>query len=822
MDSRSVQQTFWGVLAFGLIAGAVPAAGDDTKTVDFARQVFPLLRERCFRCHEGRNARAGIRLDLRAELTGDTGRDPLVAIGQSADSRLIEIVSGRDPALRMPPQGAPLKPEEVSLLARWIDGGLAWDASLLPEREPGREHWAFQPVRRPAVPVVDDGGWSRTPIDHFVAAAHRSRSVTPAKEASRRVLIRRMFLDLWGLPPTWGDVQEFLADERSDAVECLVERLLADPRYGERWGRHWLDAARWAESEGFESNHPRPFAWRYRDYVVRSFNSDQGFDRFVSQQIAGDELPDLADENLIATGFLAAARISSNEEDKWLQRNDVSVDIVNAVGSALLGLTWHCAQCHDHKFDPFSARDYYALHAFFARGLPLNVGLSDPALHREYERGRRPEYDLAVALQRTLFEQARERFVSEVRAQLAPDELRIYELPDDRRTPEEELQFRKIGLKFQKTAGEVEKRIDPANHRLYDELKQRIGELTSQLPPAPQTFAFYSPVTSPHPLTVFPSVGFYPLPYDPDELRRLQTYVMVRGDVHLIGEEVHPDYPEVLRPSPSTPLPRSRRDLADWLTRREQPLVPRVWVNRIWQHHFGRGLVATPEDFGVRGARPTHPELLEWLAAEFIERGWSTKHIHRLILTSAVYRQSAETSPNARDVDPDNHWMTRWMTRRLEAEALRDAWLAAAGELDLQSGGPSVPVEQREASLRRSLYLFQRRGQAPDVQRLFDGPQECAASIARRDVSTSPLQSLYLLNSEFSILRAQSLTRQLQGSALEPAASIAAAFRRILLREPDAEELAAALELWNCSGDAVPLELLCQALLNLNEFNFLE
>lgn len=805
-----------------MLASPAPSFAAEPTPVDFGRQIVPLLQEKCFRCHEGRAARAGVRLDLRAELIGETGRDPLVMKGASKKSRLIELVSSNDATLRMPAKGPALKSEEVALLARWIDEGLAWDASLLPERDAGRGHWAFQPLRRSALPAVENDTWSRTPIDHFVIAAQRSHGTTPAKEASRRVLVRRLYFDLWGLPPSYDEVAAFLADERPDAVERLVDRLLADARYGERWGRHWLDVARWAESEGFESNHPRPFAWRYRDYVVQAFNDDKPFDQFVRQQIAGDELLEYSDENLIATGFLAAARISSNEEDKYLQRNDVTVDVVNSVGSALLGLTLHCAQCHDHKFDPLSARDYYALSAFFSRGMPLNIGLKEAALREDYEHRRRPEYDQAVVLRQTLFEQARQRLQAATRAQLAPEELRIYEMPADQRSPQEELQARKISLKFQKLNGQIEKEIDPADRKLYDELKKRIGEMAPHAPAMPQTFAFYSPVTSPHALEVLPSIGFYPLPYDPVDLRRQKTYVLLRGEVQQLGEEVQPDFPEVLRGEAAVSSPRTRRDLADWLTRRDQPLVPRVWVNRLWQHHFGRGLVATADDFGIRGSRPTHPELLDWLATELVEHGWSTKHIHKLIVTSAAYRQSAAASPETRKRDPGNRWLTRWMPRRLEAEALRDAWLAASGELDLKIGGTSVPIDQREKSLRRSLYLLQRRGDAPDMQRLFDGPQECAASVARRDVSTSPLQSLYLLNSEFVVGRSRALAALIAESAGEPAAQVAAAFRRILLREPDAEELNAALDLEKSSAGAPVLESLCQALLNLNEFSYVE
>lgn len=822
------------VWIFGFGSGA-KANSNDVPRDHFTRQVAPLLRERCFRCHEGRDAKAGTRLDLRDELLGKTGQSPLVVVGNSAASRLIQVVSGSDAKLKMPPEGAALSREEIGVLKKWIDEGFAWDGTVLPENESARDHWAFQPVRRADVPPIQNDEWSRSPVDRFVVAEWRSRQLSPTNETSRRNLIRRMSLDLLGLLPSWDETETFVEDQRPDAVERLFDRLLANPRYGERWGRHWLDVARWAESEGFESNHPRAFAWRYRDYVVRSLNHDQPFDQFITQQIAGDELPEYSDENLIATGYLAAARISSNEEDKWLQRNDVIVDVVNAVGSGLLGLTLHCAQCHDHKFDPVSARDYYSLHAFFATGMPLNAGLRDPELQRDFDQRKNPEFEAAVALQRALFEQGRRRAAEATRGKLNAVELAAYDKPANLRSRDEELLARQVSLKFQKTMGEAERNIDPADRKLYDELKKRIGEMSSRRVPPPQTFAFYSPVTSPHRVEVLPSLGFYPLPFEPVELARQRQYVMVRGDVHQIGEPVSPAFPEALRGDSATPPARTRRDLAAWLTRPDNPLVSRVWANRVWQYHFGLGLVATSDDYGFRGARPSHPQLLDWLAAELLDHQWSTKRLHRQIVTSAAYRLSAESNESVRRADPDNRWLTRWSVRRLESETIRDVWLATSGELDLAIGGASVPLEQREMARRRSLYLFQRRGQAAESQRLFDGPQECSSSVARRDVSTSPLQSLYLLNSEFSTRQAGALAKQIESSVAAFVSkskvdspnevqrqSIVAAFQKILLRDPRPSELAAAETFWNRSPESDRLPRLCQSLLNLNEFLYLE
>jgi len=825
---------------------------------NFRRDVYPLLQSRCFECHRGFDADSGVRLDLREEILGETTGKPLAIPGDSKRSRLHELVSGRDPDKRMPPEGNRLTAEEMALLGRWIDAGLPWDDALLPPVAPESDHWAFQAVKRPAVPSLSLNSDLANPIDAFVAANQQEAGLAFAPEADRRTLIRRLYFDLLGLPPSPEEVDAFVSDQRPDASERLVDCLLASPQHGERWGRHWLDIARWAESEGFESNHPRPFAWRYRDYVVDSSNRDRPFDQFIVQQIAGDELPEYSDENLIATGFLAAARISSNEEDKWLQRNDVNVDIVNAVGSALLGVSLHCAQCHNHKFDPFPARDFYRLQAFFVRGQPANIRLRDAdSASDDFEKQR--HYEAAVDERERLLALGRQHYVEWERERLSDAQRQAVDTPLDQRTIEQELLARKVALTFERTANEYEKHIPESNRARYGELKKQIAELEKERSLVPQTFAYYSPVQSPHKLEVLPSLGFYPLPFDSDFFTRVRPYVMVRGDVHAIGLHVQPGWPKVLA-GPPVGVPPSggveesrlkpelqlrRTDLARWLADRNNPLVARVWANRIWHYHFGRGIVATTDDFGVKGAAPTHPELLDWLAAELVDSGWSTKHLHRLIVTSRTYRQTSRVGVPAlagppeggTPTDPDNRLLTRFTPRRLEAETLRDAMLSATGELDLSLGGGSVPIEQREKSPRRSLYLFQKRGQASEMQTLFDGPNECSAICGSRLVSTSPLQSLYLLNSQFSSDRAERLSEIVRArSGDDSDCQIDDAFRIVLQRVPTEEERRAAKQLLVTdvpvgvppSGGAEEdrlkpgLQLLCQALLNLNEFAYLE
>ncbi|MBC7816919.1 MAG: DUF1549 domain-containing protein, partial [Planctomycetaceae bacterium] len=541
----------------GIVVGTVIAdepAVTKSKSLDFRRDVFPILSRRCWECHLGGDASAGIRLDVREEWLGETTGRPLVIIGKSDRSRVIEVLEARDPKIVMPAVGERLKPAEIATLRKWIDNGLTWDDELLPTPKVKSDHWAFQPVRRATVatggsPVVSGTGEppvATNPIDVFIAAKHRELGVTPADEADRRTLIRRLSLDLLGLPPSRDDVEEFVNDSRPDAYEQLVDRLLASPAYGERWARHWLDVARWAESEGYESNHSRPFAWRYRDYVINAFNSDKPFDEFVRQQIAGDELQPYSDENLIATGFLSAARISSNEEDKWRQRNDVLVDITNATANAFLGLTMQCAQCHNHKSDPITTRDYYRLQAYFVTGQPIDVALRDPALRRDFDSRRPPEYEPALALRESLLESARRHFNDEVRRSLTSDERSAYDTPAEQRELEQERLARLVDLKFQASVNVLDRYIPDSDRKLYDEIKRKITEIEKTSPRIPQTFAYYSPATSPHRLDVLPSIGFYPLPFDRDALPRERGSVKIRGDVHGIGPTVTAGVPAVL------------------------------------------------------------------------------------------------------------------------------------------------------------------------------------------------------------------------------------------------------------------------------------
>ena len=847
--------------ALAILSVLVSASlGEESKSLkpaklDFRRDVFPILSRRCWECHLGGDASSGIRLDVREEWLGETTGRPLVVIGKSHRSRVIEVLEGRDPKVVMPAEGDRLKPAEIKLLRKWIDDGFDWDDEFLPTPKVKSDHWAFQPVatRGSRVPAAREPRAATNAIDAFIG--------TTTDETDRRTLIRRLSLDLLGLPPSRDDVEEFVADTQPHAYEQLVDRLLASPAYGERWARHWLDVARWAESEGYESNHPRPFAWRYRDYVINAFNGNKPFDEFVRQQIAGDELQPYSDENLVATGFLAAARISSNEEDKWRQRNDVLVDITNATANAFLGLTMQCAQCHNHKSDPITTRDYYRLQAYFVTGQPIDVALRDPILRREFESRRPPEYEPALALRESLLESARRRFHDEVRQSLMPEERSAYDTPAEQREIEQERLARLVDLKFQASVNVLDRYIPESDRKLYDEIKRKIVEIEKTSPRIPQTFAYYSPATSPHRLDVLPSIGFYPLPFDREVLPRERGGIKIRGDVHNIGPVVSADVPSVLRQgsgvqnsklaeagsgthaASSRPILNlepptlfgTRLELANWLTDPRHPLTARVWVNRLWQWHFGTGLVATSDDFGVRGAKPSHPELLDWLASELIDSGWSTKHIQRLIVTSRAYRMRSKVDESHRDSN-SSHGVTRllWSRRRVEAEVLRDTQLAVAGLLERRIGGPSVPMDARESANRRNLYLFQKRGQPPSMQGLFDGPNEASESCPQRHVSTTPLHALFLLNNEFALRCAIVLSRRIESLAgPDRERQIDLLFHEVLSRPANETERGALLkfldeETAKRSGGAAapnaptPLQLLCHVIMSLSELSSLE
>ena len=639
-----------------------------------------------------------------------------------------------------------------------------------PPEEVTTDHWSFLPVEKPDIPTPEGSGWVRTPVDAFILDALERAEISHAPLASNTALTRRISLVLTGLPPK--DVVP------SDQLDAYIDTLLGSQAYGERWGRHWLDVARWAESNGHQHNRPRAHAWRYRDWVIDSFVAGKPYDQFLREQIAGDEIAPFHPDHVIATGFLAAARYSGNELDKAIQRNDILVDITNTTAKAFLGLTMECAQCHDHFFDPVTQWDYYHLMAYFAKGQPGDVIL-EPS---------HPEIEEAVSNRWGLFESVRSRVVERKRAAGTPEPVLV--IPKS-----------------------VPGAMTPVEKRTFAIIESKISDL-------PKAWAYYSPVTSPHDLEFAPTAIRWPLPFQKESLETVETRFLDRGNVTSTGPVVAPRWPQVFGGFESEEdRSHSRSELADWLTGPEHPLTARVWVNRIWQWHFGRGLVETSGDFGVAGAKPSHPELLDWLATELIESGWNTQHIQRLILRSNTFRQGSQFSDNASQRDPGNELLWRWTPRRLEAEAIRDSILAISGSLDESAGGPSIALASADQSTRRSLYLEQRRDNLPHQQMLFDSA-DALTSCAKRRVSTVSLQPLWLMNNPVIARETVQIANQLEPATDSEAPSSSAihdAFQRILLRDPTDEERIALEEL----TEGTSLEEAIAVLFNLNEFLYI-
>ncbi len=627
-----------------------------------------------------------------------------------------------------------------------------------------RRHWAFQPRSRPAVPSFTtpaERAWVRNPVDAFVLARLRKEGLRPAGPADRRTLIRRLYFDLTGLPPTPGEVEAFAGDGSPRAWEDLVERVLASPHYGERWAQHWLDVVRFAESDGFEYDTHRADAWRYRDYVIRSINDDKPYDRFVPEQLAGDERAPADHDSRIAAGFqrLGALRKNAGNQEVASSRNEVLTEMTNIVGSALLGVTLGCARCHDHKFDPIRQKDYYRIQAYFA------------ATHEQ-------EIPLATADEQSAWKARKEAVEKEVR----------------------ELRQGMRGLK------------DDARKRM----EQKLKEVEARMPePLPALFSVSNDVEKATPI-----------------------HLLARGVFQNKGERVGMRPLGVLLADGAPELPAStanpREELARWIVDPANPLTARVMVNRIWQYHFGRGLVATSNDFGRMGGRPSHPELLDWLANEFVAGGWRMKPIHRTILMSSAWRQSSESplASRARVVDPENRWLWSFSRRRLEAEEIRDAALAVAGRLNRKAGGQSVivPVEQELVNLlykpsqwavttdplehdRRSIYLIFKRNLRLPMLEVFDAP-DLQMSCARREASTHAPQALELLNGAFADDMARSLAARLDREAGDAARQVELAYRLTAGRAPGPREKRLAMEFLKTQ----PLKEFALAMLNLNAF----
>ena len=677
-----------------------------------------------------------------------------------------------------------------------------------------KAHWAYQIPKRSPLPAVKESGWVRNPIDRFILAGLESVEFKHTAEADRVALIRRVTFDLTGLPPTLSEVEAFLADARPDAYERVVDRLLASPRFGERWAQHWLDLAHYADSNGFELDAERPDAWRYRDWVINAINADMPYDRFMSLQLAGDEVaPDDASA-LIATGFGRAGprEVVAGNIDPKVRRQSELTEVTGTVGSVFLGLTMGCARCHDHKFDALPTTDYYRLQSFFAAAEFVEKAISSKDEQEAIKKANEAVDAKLAPLRKRMAEieaPYRKTLKEQKHASLTPAESALMAIPPKERTPVQKRLIEglttTLNITWEMVADAVAK--NPADHAERERLKREIAAIDRTRPrPAAKAQALLDTKTE-----------------------APETFVARRGELKNRGSNVAPRPPGVILASqPSDAFSDGdivstkattgrRRALARWLARPDNPLPARVIVNRLWQHHFVRGIVATPSDFGVRGEAPSHPELLDWLAIELIEQGYSLKPIHRLMVTSSAYRQSsvmvpAELAKSQHDDDPENTLLSKMNRRRMEAEGLRDAMLTVTGELNPKAGGPGVlvPIEKEvedlifteaevvdlwpetaDASehLRRSLYLFRKRNVRYPMFDAFDAP-DTQTACPQRGVSTHALQALVMLNSDFAANRAKALAgRVYRESPIGDDAKVIHVYRLVLGRPPRPTEV---------------------------------
>lgn len=869
--------------------GAEIDPGDATRTTVSQHDVIPIVFRHCTACHGKYRQENGLDLRTKAAMVRGGKSGPAIVPGKPADSLLVKRMA----AGQMPPPKRlieacvkPIEKPEIETLTRWIAAG-APETVIEPDvattkrdalvTDKDREFWAFRPPRLVKVPTVRDPARVRSPIDDFVLQKLEAKGLTFSPEADRAVLLRRACFDLTGLPPDPDELRAFLADRSPDAYERTIDRLLDSPRYGERWGRFWLDLAGYADSEGKrEQDLPRPYAWRYRDYVIKSFNADKPYDRFLLEQLAGDELADYAGakeitpalyDNLVATGFLRMA-----PDGTWANitgfipdRLEVIADEIDILGSAVMGLTMKCARCHSHKFDPIPQRDYYRLVAVFkgaldeydwlkpdvrpglgpesidvlpGRLLPFVTTAERRAWETQNARLQREIDEVKSAINRKA-ESLAAKYVEERLAKL-PAELRddlkaMLTIPPEKHDPVQRYLAEKFEKQLRIDRNALRAR-DPAFQKESDDADSRIRSIQAQRPPEPKIQALW------------------------DRGEPSPTYVYRRGDSLNLGQLVGPGVPSVLTDGKTPfevkpPWPRAKQTgrrlaFARWLTQPDHPLTSRVAVNRLWKHHFGTGIVASLGNFGKVGTPPTHPELLDWLAREFVRQGWSMKAMHRLIMTSTTYRQSSANTPELAKLDRANALYSRMPLVRLDAESLYDSLLLVAGRLDETRGGPADAVQVRRDGLvtpagtakgwRRLVYVRQARKQLPTHLETFDFPQMNPNCIERRDSTVAP-QALHLLNNAMIEQLAGDFAKRVRREAgNDPGRQVESIYRIALSRQPTAAEkklgreamvsfadewekhLAAAGKPDRDAAELKALATYCHAIMNSASFLFVE
>jgi mono/diheme cytochrome c family protein len=952
------------VTAVGRRAAAAP--------VDFSRDIQPLLARRCLSCHGPDTQEGGLRLDEAAAATGELASGARAIVpGDVAASLILERIVSEDPDVRMPPEGARLTPAQVGALRDWIGAGAEW-----------KEHWAFRAPGRPPVPAIDpaavpDDGVPATAIDAFVLEGLAKKGLAAPTLADKQTLLRRATYDLTGLPPTEADMEAFLADDAPGAWERVVDRLLASPHYGEKWGRHWLDLVRYAETNSFERDGDKPHAWRYRDYVIRAFNNDTPFDRFTVQQLAGDEIPDPSPDDLIATGYHRLGLWDDEPADRLQARFDWLDDLVATTGQTFLGLTVNCARCHDHKIDPIPQRDYYGLLSFFMNVTPMGNGgdqverplFSDAASKAAYEaavadlaRRRDAAQAEVTALENRFREEYENRSADGVAASDLDDlHFRFYrdtweKLPDFDQLKAEDTGdvagnlldigvapslrphafgyvftgFLKVPAAAEYTfsldsddgsrlvlggstvleydgihgvgsprtatvkleAGRIPFRVDYFQGPIGDKgllLSWRpVGGESRPLSALPKprgrkAATELAAAIKAEGSAILGAEGFQAWEKATAALEALkreqvpvakalvvtehgpvapETFVLYRGNPHAETKpenKVEPSFPRILRaPAPEIAPPAAdakssgrRTSLATWIASPQNPLTARVLANRVWQYHFGRGIVRSASNFGLMGDPPTHPELLDWLAAELVDGGWRLKSLHRTIMLSRAYRASSAANSEALAVDPLNDAFWRFDMRRLTAEEIRDSIHVASGAFNPKMGGPGVTVDipkeilagqsqpgsgwgkvSEEEQARRSVYIKVKRSLLTPILADFDMADTDSACPVRF-VTTQPTQALGMMNGEFLQKQAKVMATRVKREAggrdaADIAAEIRRAYRVALVRDASPDEVTRGVALIDTLEDADgvgpgrALELFCLMLLNTNEFAYLD
>ncbi len=928
---------------------------------DFARQVQPVFAKRCFMCHGPNETEGGLSLSTReGALSELESGERAVVPGDVEKSVLLERIRGEGDGDRMPPEGKPLTPEEIESIEKWILDGAPWS-----------EHWSFSPPVATEVPQVQQKSWVNNPIDAFVLAGLENAGLKPAPRADQIALLRRAYYDLTGLPPTIEQVDRFLADQRPDAFERVVDELLDSEQYGEKWATHWLDIVRYAETNGYERDSRKELIWKYRDYVIRSLNEDKAYNRFVQEQLAGDELPDRSGDSVIATGYYRLGIWDDEPADRELARYDYLDDILRTTGETFLGLTIGCARCHDHKIDPISQEDYYSMLDFFSNISPHGAGKTNHIAISSVDD--RKAYEQQVESKRILEERLsaeikefEARLVSRVK-EAHPDleiDVRAPEPKDGHVLPDARTEMKpwrytqdkpdgnwfdiafddskwktgnggfgtpgtpnaKIGTRWQTQdiwirrdfrLQDIPQQVTLSLHHDEDVEVYLNGGLIVQLKgyvvdykdidiskqvstllqtgrntiaihcrqtgggqyvdagirvdgvdPIARLFAEYGDellggeavknyeMKRAELAQSLANVPELPVDYAMAVAERgeMATHVLGRGLPAMKGKEVFARFPQVLDP----PEPEidggqvegssgKRLALAKWVTDPDNPMTSRVMVNRIWQHHFGRGIVRSSSDFGFQGMRPTHPELLDWLALHFTKDGWSLKRLHKLIMMSNTYQMSSTYNEQSYEADPNNELLWRYNLRRLTAEEIRDSILTASGKLNLEMFGPSIfpPVSDEvlatasrpdaawgrspeDQANRRTVYVHVKRSLRPPMLANFDAP-ETDTACAVRVTTTVPTQALGMLNSEFMNEQAKWFSERLRREAPDSLeAQVVLASRLTTGRTPSAEEVKRDLEfmaeLQRDEGldEAEALRLFALTLLNMNEFVYLD